>query len=245
MNCKDSSNEYRGRMRSKLFAWHVQHLRRIHKHVGSPYLTHVLVDVLICLAVIYGGMRWPAVVPPRTWALLVPRVVMHRYLVMSDPIQPMQMHRIDRKRLDHDRELWTLKRYMQWLIVNHAYIFPTVLTVYLAVLLIDQTYVFDLQVTWRYLLIDQTLLLGIVIGSGVLTVRGEEQRAVYETVVHSRALAYLYVLLAGTLSLLGTWIIMQQVADLGRIWPVIAILAGVLIWMVGMLLREEEERGKE
>lgn len=84
-------------------------------------------------------------------------------------------------------------------------------------LLIDQTYVFDLQVTWRYLLIDQTLLLGIVIGSGVLTVRGEEQRAVYETVVHSRALAYLYVLLAGTLSLLGTWIIMQQVADLGRI----------------------------
>lgn len=91
------------------------------------------------------------------------------------------------------------------------------LTIYLAVLLIDQTHVFDLQVTQWYLLIDQTLLLGIVIASGVITVRGEEQRAMYETVVHSRAWAYLYVLLAGVLSLLGTWIIMQQVVDLGRI----------------------------
>lgn len=92
----------------------------------------------------------------------------------------------------------------------------------------------------RYLLIDQTLLLGLVIASGVLTVRGEEQRTRYQTTTVSREMSYLYIVLAASLSLLGTWIIMQQVIDLGVIGKIIAMLAGVLIWMVGMLLREEE-----
>ena len=135
---------------------------------------------------------------------------------------------------------WRLHRY---LLYNRAYIFPVVLVIYLIYLLIKQTHVWNMQNAITYLIINENVLLGIVLVSGILTIWKEDKDKQYQEVKESMRSTYISIWLSIFLSLLGTYIIYGQIIQLGRIAYIISAIAGVLIFLIGVMIVEED--GKE
>ena len=135
---------------------------------------------------------------------------------------------------------WRLHRY---LLYNRAYIFPVVLVIYLIYLLIKQTHVWNMQNAITYLIINENVLLGIVLVSGILTIWKEDKDKQYQVVTESMRSTYISIWLSIFLSLLGTYIIYGQIIQLGRIAYIISAIAGVLIFLIGVMIVEED--GKE
>lgn len=126
-------------------------------------------------------------------------------------------------------------------IINRIYLFPILLTVYLIYLLIDQTQLRDLHLSVRFLVADEMVLLILTIVSGSGLVYQEEKDKKFETTRMSMEASYGYYILSVILWLLSTYIIYQQVQDLNTIGSVISVIAGVLVFLVGVLLMEDEE----
>jgi len=125
-------------------------------------------------------------------------------------------------------------------IINRIYLFPILLTVYLIYLLIDQTQLRDLHLSVWFLVADETVLLILTILSWVMLVYQEEKDKKFETTRMSMEASFGYYGLSIILWLLSTYIIYQQVQDLDTIWSVISVIAGVLVFLVGVLLMEED-----
>lgn len=126
-------------------------------------------------------------------------------------------------------------------ILCQAWIFPTVLTVYLAVLVIDQTNVFGLKRSPVLVVLDQSRLLWMSIISGLASVLVDEQHEDKRYAAHTApAVGWLFVAVCLWLALLGAYIIFLKTQEMGRIALVISALAGWLLVLIGFLLLEEE-----
>lgn len=127
-----------------------------------------------------------------------------------------------------------------WL-YNWYYFFPILITIYLTILLIEQTSLRNLQASDIYLSINQNFILFLVIISGIGTSREDEKiKETYTMTTKSVWLFYLYIILCIFLSGLAIYIIYNQTIELGIIWVIISILSGLLILLVGIMLLEEE-----
>lgn len=69
----------------------------------------------------------------------------------------------------------------------------------------------------------------------------EDKDKKFETTRMSMEASYAYYALSVILWLLSTYIIYGQTNDLDTIWSIISVIAGVLVFLVGVLLMEEEE----
>jgi len=126
--------------------------------------------------------------------------------------------------------------------VNRIYFFPFILTVYLIYLLIQQTQLRDLHLSVRYLLLDETVLLVITIVSGLWLVYQDDQDTKYKKTTTSLTASYMYYYFSALLGLLSTYIIYLQVSDLWAIGATISVIAGVLVFLVGVLLLEDDDQ---
>lgn len=133
-----------------------------------------------------------------------------------------------------------LPRYRAVFLYNQTYIFPMILTFYLIILLIQQTKLFDLQLTWLFLTLNQNFVLYCVIVSGIGTVFVEDISD-YQTIISSKESTRWYISLSCGLSLLGAYIILWQVNELGIIGIIIWWIAWLLIFLVWMMLMDEDE----
>ena len=124
-------------------------------------------------------------------------------------------------------------------LINRIYFFPCILTIYLVYLLIQQTQLRDLHQTNRYLITNETVLLTIL--SGVFLVYKQEEDQKYETFVESRTSKLLYYALSIFLGGLTLFIISWQVSSLWTIGSVISLISWVLVFLVGVLLMEDDE----
>ena len=129
-------------------------------------------------------------------------------------------------------------------LINRIYVFPVVLTAYLVYLLIQQTQLRDFHLSKRYLLVNEQILLLLTILSGVFLVYKQEEDKKYEIKSISRTSKIGYYLLSIGLWGLTLYIIADQVQDLGGIGEVISLISGVLVFLVGVLLMEEEGEEK-
>jgi len=125
--------------------------------------------------------------------------------------------------------------------VNRIYFFPFILTVYLIYLLIQQTQLRDLHLSVRYLLLDETVLLVITIVSGLWLVYQDDQDTKYKKTTTSLTASYMYYYFSALLGLLSTYIIYLQVSDIWAIGATISVIAGVLVFLVGVLLLEDDK----
>jgi hypothetical protein len=173
--------------------------------------------------------------------LIIPCLAIHWYLVFAHQASPLEFKTSNRSHLQHDITNSTIKRW-QWLaFINKQILFPSLITLYLILLLIGQTTLRNLQISSIYLAIDQNFLLFLVIISGLGTVYENETLFDHYVSKQSSLLYHwLYIALVAGLSLLGTYIIGAQVNELGIIWSIIATLAGILIFLVGIMLLEED-----
>jgi len=145
------------------------------------------------------------------------------------------------KKISYDRKKIKKSGLYYYLILNRVYVFPVLLTIYLIFLLIKQTHVFNLQNNIFYLILNENILLAWVIITWILTVFKDEKDKQYQITKDSLSSTYVHLGLSILLSLLGTFIILWQTITLGWIAYLISGIAGILIFLIGILIIEEDE----
>ncbi|MDD2870770.1 MAG: hypothetical protein PHS49_02170 [Candidatus Gracilibacteria bacterium] len=128
-----------------------------------------------------------------------------------------------------------------YLFMNRNYFFPTVLIAYLVFILLYQIKIIFMGDS-LYTLINSNFL-GIVVVSGVLTTFREDFDKTYQRKVKSYQGLYKNIVINSVLSVLGALIIMGETLDLGVLSYIISLIAGLLIFLVGISILEEEEDG--
>lgn len=133
----------------------------------------------------------------------------------------------------------------RYLLYNRTYIFPAVLVIYLIYVLIKQTHLWNMQNAIPYLIINESVLLGIVIVSGIFTIWKEDKDKQYQEVKESMRSTYISIGLSIFLSLLGTYIIYGQIIQLGWIAYIMSAIAGVLIFLIGIMIVQDDEQERD
>ena len=200
---------------------------------------HIIISVFSYL-IIWGLFSWKPNWESRLILATVCLIIKDLTLYIIE-FSPVAISRIDLPKLHwlyQDQKI-SIRYYVIFL--NRVYFFPLILTLYLVYLLITQTQLWDLHLSVRYLMVHENFLLFLTILSGVLLVVKEEKDEQFISTKKSLPAAYGYYLLSVWLWLLSTYLIYQQVNDLWNIGSIIAIIAGVLVFLVGVLLMEEEE----
>ena len=153
---------------------------------------------------------------------------------------PLSSKQIDISKIKKDLKTKTVSQASIIALINRRWIFPVILTIYLVYLLIQQTQIRELHLSSIYLIFPEQLLLFFTIVSGLFLVYHDEIDQLYEIETRSLYLAYAYRWLSAILWLLSTYIIYQQVEQLWTIWVVISLIAGILIFLVGVMLMEDD-----
>jgi hypothetical protein len=135
-----------------------------------------------------------------------------------------------------------LKRFHAIQLYNQHLVFPFLVTLYIILLLIEQTKLFGIDLWDMYLSINQNFILFLVIVSGIGTSRevkpNIEEKYILEK--KSKIYAYGYYALVVWLSLLSLVIIRKQTLELWWVSYAISLLSSLLIALVGIMLTEEE-----
>lgn len=128
-----------------------------------------------------------------------------------------------------------------YLFMNRNYFFPTVLIAYLVFILLYQIKIIFM---WDslYTLINSNFL-WIVVVSWVLTTFREDFDKTYQRKVKSYQWLYKNIVINSVLSVLWALIIMWETLDLWVLSYIISLIAGLLIFLVGISILEEEEDG--
>lgn len=210
----------------------------MNKKVSSPLILYGIWIVIVVMRISLGTFQYVAL-----WLILVLVALVIKdvlvYFVVLKPTNKITYVKI---------ENWKLKikdRLYRYLLMNRVYIFPMVLVLYLSYLLITQTHLWNLQNNIFYQIINENVLLSIVIISWVLTVWKEDKDKKYQKIIQSMNSTYISIALSIFLSLLGTYIIYGQTIALWWISYFISTIAGILIFLIGVMIVEEEEYGNE
>jgi len=126
-----------------------------------------------------------------------------------------------------------------FLILNRNLFFPVILILYMIYLLIWQTHLFWWDKTEIFKIINQNYFLWITIMSGILTVFKDNLDKKY--FIEIKKTPILSIIFTIWLSLLWTYIIFNQVIKLGFLSYPISIISGILIFLVGISILEDNE----
>lgn len=126
-------------------------------------------------------------------------------------------------------------------VMNRTGIFPVVLTLYLLYLLLDQTQFMNLHLQPVFLALDETLLMILTLISWVGLVAYEDAEKEYQYKQNTWSQTYQMLWLSTVLSIMTGLILIEQVSELWWIGLIIANIAMLLVFLVGVMLMEEEE----
>ena len=157
----------------------------------------------------------------------------------------MTLQVLDRSWLQQDLSLGKITRRESIGIRNHLIWFPVLLVVYLLHLVILQTSLWWRDSSIWFLLIDSTFLLALLIVSGLATIRESDLLQNYTKSISHIYIRYAYIWLCLVLGM-GTYhILMTQLQsadqDLSYIYIAISICAWWLIWLVWIVIADEQE----
>ena len=131
--------------------------------------------------------------------------------------------------------------YYKILFTNRHYIFPTVLIIYMIILLISNTHIFWLDSLSIFQMIDKNIFLWIIILSWILTIFKENNDEFYKQEFQSTKWVALNLILTIILSILWTYIILIQTQFLWWLTYPISIISGILIFLVWISILDENE----
>lgn len=169
--------------------------------------------------------------------ILVILVIKDILLYMVD-FKATEVRTYDFARLKHEKK----SRFYYYLLRNRVYIFPILLTIYLLYLLVKQTQLWNLNNSIFYHILNENVLLTLVIISWIFTVFKEEKDKTYQIIKHSMTNTYLHIWLSVVLSLLAVYIVYIQVASLGRISYPISGISGILIFLIGVMIIQDDDK---
>ena len=200
-----------------------------------------------------GVLRWVAILilswswffdvslPYAELRLLIPMVLVMRELLLrvSYP-ESIISRQINWQQIEKDKDTWKISLLYNVLLINRIYLFPVILTIYLSYLIILQTWLFAWDFSVVFLALDEQLLLVLTIISGIGMVMQEDKDAIYIEEKKSIWAVYRFMVFAVILGVLWWYIVLQQVLSLWWMWVVIANIAGILIFLVGVLLMSDD-----
>ncbi len=154
------------------------------------------------------------------------------------------------KKFDTARLFKDFKRSRIWfvdfiIVFNRNIFFPTILVIYMIYLLLWQVQLFWLDKTSLFLWINQNYLLWTTIFSWILTVFKESKDEKYFYEELEGWILSKNIILTIVLSLLGTYIIFNQVIKLGLLSYPISIISGLLIFLVWISILEDDDSEEE
>ncbi len=137
-----------------------------------------------------------------------------------------------------DEEVWFFSRLI---IFNRKKFFPSILIIYIVQLLVKQTNIWDLQNLIIFQIFSDNFLLIWVVISGILTLLKENLEEKYEEEIESMDYSILGIILSFSLSLLWAYMILSQTMRLGNLSYIIALISGLLIFLIWVMILEEEK----
>jgi len=142
-------------------------------------------------AIIYGAIAiiamifWQAQVRADygVYILLCTHIVITTHILQTYTIRKIAKHVIDRKQFVQENNNTPYYSAKFFLLINRQYIFPTILIIYITLLLIQQTQLRDLHNTLMYALLyghNSNILLTATIASGIATIIQEDTQEKYK-----------------------------------------------------------------
>jgi hypothetical protein len=148
---------------------------------------------------------------------------------------------IDWKKLLQARKENVLSLLDGAVLFNRIILFPFLLITYITYILLKQLEISPWVDTLFTKFPLEYTLLGMVALSGIITLFRESLEAPYEKSKANRKKARLFVLWTIMLSLLAVGIILSETSSLGFLSIPISIISGLLIFLIGTLLLEEDD----
>lgn len=152
-------------------------------------------------------------------------------------LKPIKIKTIDKESLKKD---W-LSFWEETIIWNRKRFFPIILVVYIIQLLVKQTHLWWLHDEMIFRVFSDNFLLILVVISGIWTIFKEDLEKKYEVEEKSMDYSVFWIILTFCLSIIWAYIILNQTARLGNLSFVISFISGVLIFLVWVLVLEDEE----
>lgn len=146
------------------------------------------------------------------------------------------------KKLKKNYQSWDLSFWDYYIFLNRNYFFPWVLIFYLIFILLYQIELLDFLPDSLYTLINSNLL-WIVVVSWVMTTFREWVDKPYQRKIKSYEWLYKNLIINTLLSIVWTFIILIQTTWLWYLSYIISFIAWLLIFLVGVSIMEDEERG--
>lgn len=187
---------------------------------------------------------WHLPILPIQWRVLLPGLaiaVLIFAFLQEGTIEPIEARRYKRGKVRTASEAGRVPPRYQLTLLCRVWLFPVFLTCYLLFLLVEQTQVFALDQSIWYILVNKQLLLVATVVSGLVMLFGEQFDEQFEHKKKSVRSGMALWCLSIVLSMVWGFIILQQVLSLGTIGIVIANIVIVLLYLVGVLLVQDEE----
>lgn len=178
------------------------------------------------------------------WWILLPGILVIKDIflfVQGGRIEAVEIEQVERTAISKATDRGRLPQWYVLTLVVRKYLFPLFLTAYLVYLLVEQTQIWELHTSLLFLWTSKTFLLVMTIVLWVVMLFGEKNDTQYTHKKDSILLWWGYVLMTICLSGIGWYIVLQQVLELKIVGMVIANIVIVLLYLVGVLLLEEED----
>ena len=208
------------------------------KKISSTIFLYLVRAIIVIMRIVLGSFEQVGV-----WLILagVCLVIKDILLYLFTPL-PTQTSTYDLSKVKRGSKVRDTLYY--YILLNRVYIFPTILVVYLGHLLITQTHVRNLHYSILYQIINENALLIMLLISWVFTTIQTTKDQAYQKDLRSMKATYTNIGLTILLALVWTYIICGQIMHLGWIGYVLSGMAGVLIFLVGFMITEEERGNK-
>lgn len=207
-------------------------------------ISSVVLWVVAAVILVWSWFRDIALPGIERWLLLPLILCIKDTLLYGYLSEPIVSRMIDWQQVMDDRDKQQNPTWYPSVLANRIYVFPVLLTIYLLYLLIEQTWLWWLQYSIPFLALQSDILLVLMIVSGIALLFGSSYDEQYQKKYKSKKLVRAYIALSVVLSILGGYIVLQQVLTLGVLWIVIANIAWYIIFLVGLVLLDEEEDNK-
>lgn len=143
-------------------------------------------------------------------------------------------------KLNKDYTSWDLSFWDYYIFMNRNYYFPWLLIFYLVFILLRQIDLLDFIWDSLYTLMN-TNFLWLVVVSWVMTTFRELVDKKYQRKVKSYEWLYKNLIINTLLSIIWALVILMQTVDLWLLSNLIWLISGILIFLVGVSIMEEEE----
>lgn len=202
-------------------------------------------EIRILLAI--GSCIWAGIVffmfPHMVWGSFLVVVCMYSLLIPKrNKIEKYVFRHLSFSRLQEAAEQGNLSVWWAWALIAKVWFFPFFMLAYIGFLFVSEMHLRNIHYTRFFLSVDEHLLLGFLLVSGIRWVSTDEWIE-KEYVFKTRSALWWRVFVVGICVFAGisTWVVAEKTLSLWRIGHIISSSVWALIVLLGVMVFDESE----